>query len=76
MDALEKQSSVTMRIDDTFRSAQQTMDWIASKLKDISVGALLMGSNLPPELFQPTATSCGKRNTDVSQVRWDLTPSL
>ena len=38
MHAFERQSTVTLRIEDDFRSAQQTMDWVASKLEDMSVG--------------------------------------
>ena len=54
VDALERQFTVTLRIEDAFRCAQQTMDWVASKLEDVSVGlALLMVGNLPPEFFPP-----------------------
>jgi hypothetical protein len=68
VEALERQSTVTLRIEDAFRSAQQTMDWVASKLENLSVGlALLMVGNLPLELFPPAQlrTSRDKGNKDV-----------
>jgi hypothetical protein len=78
VDALERQSTVTLRIEDAFWSAQQTMDWIASKLEDLSVGlALLMVGNLPPELFPPTQLRAVLKEIRMSlQAGWDLTPSL
>ena len=78
VEALERQSTVALRIEDAFRSAQQTMDWVASKLEDLSVGlALLMVGNLPAELFPPTQLRAVLKEIMMSlQAGWDLTPSL
>jgi hypothetical protein len=78
LDTLERQSTFTLRIEDAFRSAQQTMDWVASKLEDVSVGlALLMVGNLPPELFPPAQLRAVIKEIRMSlQAGWDLTQSL
>jgi hypothetical protein len=78
VEVLERQSTVALRIEDAFRSAHQTMDWVASKLEDLSVGlALLMVGNLPPELFPPTQLRAVLKEIRMSlQAGWDLTPSL
>ena len=67
-----------LRIEDAFRSAQQTMDWVTSKLEDVSVGlALLMVGNLPPDLFPPAQLRAVIKEIRMSlQAGWDLTSSL
>lgn len=65
VDALERQSTVTLRINDAFRSAQQIMDWVASKLEDVSVRCL------PPELFPPA-----QLRTVIGEIRMPLQVGL
>jgi hypothetical protein len=70
VEALERQSTVALRIEDAFRSAQQTMNWVASKLENLSVGlALLMDTEFTGVISSHSATSRVKINKDVSASR-------
>jgi hypothetical protein len=56
--SLERQMLLEARIDDAFRTAQQTMDWVRMTLEDVSVGlALLATGKLPLNYFH--LVSCG-----------------
>ncbi len=55
VNSLELMILMTAKIDDAFRSAQQTMDWVRMAVEDVSIGlAVLATGILPPELFPPS----------------------
>jgi hypothetical protein len=78
MNSLEWQFIMASRIDDAFRSAQRTLDWVRMTLEDFGVGlAMLAVGKLPPELFPPS-----RLRKVLKEIRprlnagWDLTPAL
>jgi len=63
---------MTARVDEAFRSAQQTMDWVRMTLRDVSIGlAVLATGKLPPELFP-----LSQLRAVLKEIRSDLTPAL
>jgi hypothetical protein len=78
MNSLEWKFIMASRIDDAFRSAQRTLDWVRMTLEDFGVGlAMLAVGKLPPELFPPS-----RLRKVLKEIRprlnagWDLTPAL
>ena len=78
VNSLEWQFIMGSRIDEAFRSAQRTLDWVRMTLEDFGVGlAMLAVGKLPPELFPPS-----RLRKVLKEIRprlnagWDLTPAL
>ena len=69
---------MTARVEEAFRSAQQTMDWVRMTLEDVSIGlAVLATGKLPPELFPPSQLrAIFKEIRSSLATGWDLTPAL
>jgi hypothetical protein len=78
MNSLECQFIMASRIDDAFRSAQRTLDWVRMTLEDFGVGlAMLAVGKLPPELFPPSRLrKVLKEIRPRLRAGWDLTPAL